>query len=239
MHACREWWQQVGVEHQTSPNLGIQACIRFSQWLIPTSSVASLFAAAVHMFVIVHLHPLHAGLVASTSLTSLVLKEVTLPQRSGPHMFARPGLRLPHLQELHLEGVKDFENGGFPDVYLTGDDVASIATCCTGGGLRELTLRCVTKWDRDNLPDYTVFSALTTLTSLSVSGCVEGVDTLVQLRALDIFHADVRDETLAGIALNLTRLTTLRVWNCDLSARAGSNLIVCFDNSGSGDFFCV
>lgn len=142
-----------------------------------------------------------------------------LPLGAGPHMFGLPGLRLPHLQKLYLSGV-ELLRGEFQNIYLTRDDVASIASCCgDGGSLKNLSLLGVVRWDDDDYPDYSAFSSLTTLTSLSLTGCVRGVDTLASLRSLCLSCAEVEDETLAGVA-KLTRLAYFYAWDCQLSERA-------------------
>lgn len=158
-------------------------------------------------------------------------------------MFGLPRLRLPHLAVLYLEGVESDNEcdqpGAHPDAYLTGDDLASIASCREGGCLRELALQGVVKWDDSNAPDYSVFSALATLTSLTLSTSTKGVDTLVSLRGLNVCYGQIDDDTLVGIAQHLTRLTVFSVWSCELSERAGESglLDACVKNEGVGNTF--
>lgn len=112
----------------------------------------------------------------SETLRCHVLRDLTLPPGAGAHMFGRPGLRLPHLQELCLIGVEKLD--GYSVGYLTAADVASIVGCCEGGSLRELTLRGVVKQavGSDQQPNYHGYlkTALTTLTYLSVSARKQG-----------------------------------------------------------------
>lgn len=164
--------------------------------------------------------PLTAGLV-SASLTRLYLKYITLPLGCGPHMFGRPGLRLPHLAELHLVGRPVCMGERLYCLYrfLTADDVASIVRCVEGGCLRELTLKGVLKqWGPE--VDWGGLSALTTLTHLSVDTSAIGVEQLTGLVELHVGCTEVPDKTLVAVATQLTRLTCFSAFSVALSARA-------------------
>ena len=71
------------------------------------------------------------------------------------------------------------------------------------------------------MPDYSVFATgFTALTYLSLSGYIKGVDQLAGLRQLNLFQARLEDDILAGIAVNLTRLTRFDEHDCWMSERA-------------------
>lgn len=160
---------------------------------------------------------LPTGLISSTSLTRITLERMTLPLGSGAHMFGRPGLRLPHLQELYLRGV---ERGDAYGDYLAGppwltrENVASLASCCEGGCLHTLTLHGVVQPG----VEYGSLSTLTSLTYLSLRGSpTKGVDQLVSLVDLQLQDSSLTADTLVSIAKQLTRLTELSAFGIRLS----------------------
>lgn len=73
-------------------------------------------------------------------------------------------------------------------------------------------------WCDADPPDYSAF-ARTTLTYLGLSGGTSGIDQLVHLRS-SLNRAGIHDDTLAGIATNLTQLTHFSEWFCGISKRA-------------------
>lgn len=161
-----------------------------------------------------------SGLLASTSLTRLVLSNLSLPSHCGPYMFGRPGLRLPHLEVLQLKGFADPASAEWGETeyepYLDAADLQSIVDCCAGGSLRELMLVGVMRdEDAAGPTDYSVFAALSTLTSLSLGACTtQGIDCLTQLRELELLEADITLDTLADMTRNLTCVTSLIVRGC-------------------------
>jgi hypothetical protein len=141
-----------------------------------------------------------------------------LPQGCGPYIFGHSGLRLPHLAELYLEGVEN-PNTYIHGAYLTGKDVQSIAACWQSGCLRKLSLLAVLGGE----VNYGVLSALTTLTHLSLKEVgTRGLHQLVSLEELCLEYASLSDDTLVGIAWQLTPLTCLDNRHPHLSKRASS-----------------
>jgi hypothetical protein len=141
-------------------------------------------------------------------------------------MFGRPGLRLPHLAELHMVGYLHLINRRssiYVDMCLTADDVCSVVSCCEGGCLRKLTLKGFVKPEGSSAVDWGGLSALTTLTYLSVDASTKGVDKLVGLVELHLSRAEAPDEVLAAIAQQLTRLTRFSAYGMSLSERAKSS----------------
>jgi hypothetical protein len=134
-------------------------------------------------------------------------------------MFGRPGLRLPHLAELHWIGYVQYDGGPYyVDRCLTADDVRSIFSCVEGGCLRDLTLKGVVK--ERNAVGWGDLSALTSLTRLSVDTSAKGVEQLTSLVALDLNRAEAQDEVWVGIAQHLTRLTYFSADNMSITAKA-------------------
>lgn len=161
---------------------------------------------------------------ASTHLTRLVLTNLSLPQRCGPYMFDRPGLRLRHLHELDLQGFIDPDDprsGHYVDAYLQEADLQSIVRCCEGGCLSKLTLAGVLRGPCS----FATLSPLTILTYLSLAATIaDGVPELLQLRELRLNTVEVHVNTLAGISTRLTQLTALWIRQADVLGLYGSTV---------------
>lgn len=144
------------------------------------------------------------------------------------------GFRLPHLQELDLQGLTEPEDPGsgyYIDPYLRPpEDLLSIIGCCAGGCLRKLTLEGVFRGSCS----VATLSALTTLTYLSLGDTkVRGVEEIVQLRELRLDTVGVDVNTLAGIATRLTQLTAVLIQQAEV--REAGALRVVFDYEAIAD----
>lgn len=211
--ACVLWYQTCAhmmsatfKRHSTLCRVqGVHALL-WTFLLITSRACPPAFVVAAHCLLV------DTGLVASTSLTQLVLEHISLPTGSGVHMFGRPGMRLPHLVELDLRGFADPDSAMFGgelfDPYLCAADLQSIVNCCAGGCLRKVVLLGVMQPS----VNYHVLSPLTTLTSLGLGACTTaGVESLPQLQDLELFQVELLPNTLVRMAKDLTCLTRLSV----------------------------